>query len=179
MLVTIITPTTIDREHFNERLRSIFLGQDYPHIEHLFDYEPGSIGVKRNRLCELAKGEIILHGDSDDWYASDWVSKSVVALQQSGKQLTGLSTFNFYSPDLNKKYQYIYPPHENMAGATFCYYKSLWQDNPFKDMNVGEDNLFIRKQSFAPHDYVDGFLATIHKGNTSPKNISGERWVEL
>jgi hypothetical protein len=178
-LVSIITPTTISREVFNEKLRDIVDLQDYPNIEHLFDYEDGTVGEKRNRLCEAAKGDIILHMDSDDWYAHDWVSRSVEALMKSGKQLTGLSTFNFHNPTTGGRYQYSYPKKENLAGATLCYYKSLWEQHKFQPLQIGEDITFVRGTNYYPHEYVAGFTATIHEGNTCRKNISGDNWREL
>jgi len=176
MKVTVITPTTHERGVFNERIMQIISEQDYPNIEHIFDYGDGNIGQKRNRLCEAATGDIILHADSDDHYASDWVTRSVMELLLSSKQLTGLSAFKFYEPETGKYYKYTYPNNENLAGATFCYFKSLWQARPFEEIQVGEDSLFLRGIEFHSHNYVDGFCATIHAGNSSPKNISGERW---
>jgi len=178
MLVTVITPTTIDRERFNERIRSIVALQDYPHIEHLFDYDDGNIGTKRNRLCERANGGIIVHLDSDDIYAPDWVSRSVSALMASGKQVVGLSAF--YLSDGSKTWKYTYPHDENIVGGTFCYYKSYWDRRRFLSMQVGEDNEFVRGVDFGVHGYIDGFLATIHAGNTSPKAVEAcERYEEV
>ena len=39
-----------------------------------------SIGAKRNYGCRISHGGIILHMDDDDYYAQDWISKSVEAL---------------------------------------------------------------------------------------------------
>ncbi len=176
-LVSVITPTTTDREQFNERIKQIFESQDYPNKEHLLDYDSGNVGEKRNRLCKCAKGSIILHMDSDDHYAPDWISRSVYALYSTDKDIVGLSTAVFHSPSLNKSWHYVYPPNENLIGATLCYKKSFWEQKKFNNIMEGEDNDFIRGSRFAAHDYINGFIATIHEGNTSPKNISGERWV--
>ncbi len=137
-MVTVITPTTTDRLHFNERIRELFAAQDYPNKEHLFDYDSGNIGAKRNRLCGIANGEIILHFDSDDYYAPDWISKSVKELLSAPCDMVGLSTAYFHSKSLNKTWQYVYPPHENMIGSTLCYYKSYWERNKFRDISAQE-----------------------------------------
>jgi cellulose synthase/poly-beta-1,6-N-acetylglucosamine synthase-like glycosyltransferase len=176
-LVSVITPTTHDRAHFNERISRIFRAQDYQNKEILFDYGKGNVGAKRNKLCSLANGEIILNFDSDDWYAPDWISKSVAALLRFDCDMVGLSTAYFHSPTLNKTWQYVYPENENLHGATLCYRKSFWEKNNYLNMQVGEDSQFVRKAKFMSHGYVDGFISTVHEGNTSPKNISGERWV--
>ena len=36
-----------------------------------------SIGAMRNRACELARGEVIIHWDDDDWYAAQRISAQV------------------------------------------------------------------------------------------------------
>lgn len=178
-LVTVITPTTTDRTLFNRRIGEIFNSQDYPNKQHLFDFSSGTVGDKRNRLCRRAAGDIILHMDSDDIYAADWISKSVEALLSSDCSIVGLSTAKFHIPAKGKTWKYIYPPKENLIGATLCYHKSFWQSNMFRDIQEGEDNYFVRGSDFKAHDYIDGFIATIHEGNTSKKNVSGERWVEV
>lgn len=178
-LVSVITPTTHARLEYNERIRHIFAMQDYPNKEHVFDYGEGNTGEKRNRCCDMAIGSIILHMDSDDLYASDWISKSVDALLKSHKQLTGLSSFNFHNIDTDRYFNYTYQKVENMAGATLCYYKSFWEGNKFMPVGVGEDVHFVRGKDYFAHDYIDGFLATIHKANTCPKNTTGECWQEV
>ncbi len=176
--VTVITPTTHDRAEYNARIAEIFASQDYEYKTHLFDYDAGNIGDKRNRLCLRVNSGVILHMDSDDWYAADWISRSVAELLHSGKQVTGLSTFRFKEPN-GDVWQYCYPKRENLAGATLCYYKTWWEQNKFRSMQVGEDNEFIRASPFFAHNYVDGFLASIHDGNTSPKNIGTDRWERV
>ncbi len=177
-LVTVITPSTIHRDAFNEQIKKMFALQDYPNKEHLFDLSPGNIGEKRNGLCEHAKGEIIIHFDSDDEYSPDWISRSVEALMKSGKDIAGLARALFYDKSANKFWFYTYPPGQGLHGATLCYYKKFWEQNKFMNMQVGEDSQFIRGKDYAAHRYTAGFTATIHEGNTSPRNISGERWEE-
>lgn len=177
-LVSIITPTTENRAGFHDRLISIVAEQDYPRIEHLLDYDGGNIGQKRNRLCEKAKGDIIIHIDDDDIYASDWVTKSVFALLSNPCDITGLAAANFR--DIRGEvWQYTYPTNTGLHGATMCYKRSFWEQHPFLSMQVGEDSQFTRGCNIFAHDYVDGFTATIHANNTSPKNVKGDRWRKV
>lgn len=87
ILVSVICPTTHDRN--NELIKEIFEAQDYPNKELIFDYNEGSIGLKRNRCIDVSSGEIILHFDSDDWYAPDYITKSVNHLIESKAQIMG------------------------------------------------------------------------------------------
>jgi hypothetical protein len=175
--VSIVTPTTQDRQVFNERIFTIAKLQDYPYIvEHLFDYSDSIIGTKRNKLVSKAIGDIIIHMDSDDVYATDWVSKCVQALQDNPTaDIVGLS--QFYATG---GFKYVGSNNSKTVwGATMAYRKTFWESNNFKDIQVGEDYLFCKKANVLINPYTNGFLATIHSGNTSPKNTSNSAWVNL
>ena len=167
MLVSIITPTTLERVEFNERIKSIVGAQDYPEIEHIMCYDLASVGAKRNTLCEKAKGTIIVHMDSDDIYAPDWVSRSVEHLLRTKSHVTGLSSGYFFDPYKGKAWM-CKTSRQYPMGATLAYYKSIWQRNKFPDMRKGEDTDFCRTiKNIKVHDYKEGFVATIHGFNTS------------
>jgi glycosyltransferase involved in cell wall biosynthesis len=181
MLVSIITPTTKAREPFLKKLLGLIAAQDYPHIEHVIIPDEGlTIGAKRNMACERAKGDIIVHMDDDDWYATDWVSKSVRALQESGADVTGLGSAYFIN-EPGQKYQYTSDSSNYVMGATMCYRRIFWKQHPFKDIQIGEDNKFIwdSKCRVYPHGYIDGFLSRLHAGNTSPKRLEDKRWKRI
>ena len=91
-LVSCIMPT-YNRRKFVPRALKYFLRQDYEpreliiiddgtdavqdliprddRIRYIRLAERLTIGAKRNLACDLAKGDIILHWDDDDWMA-DW-----------------------------------------------------------------------------------------------------------
>lgn len=166
-LVSIITPCTHDREHMIVRLTEMVNAQDYHNLEWLRSYSDGTVGAKRNELCNIAKGEIILHMDSDDTYSFDWISKSVGALITSGGNCTGLSKAYFKQGEN----WYLYQAQENaqpyVCGATMCYYRSLWERSPFRDIRCGEDLYFQTNAVVRPHKHIAGFTAIIHGNNTS------------
>lgn len=175
--VSIITPTTDSRSEFNERLSYIVQQQDYPNIvEHLYDYAALPVGMKLNRLCKEAKGEIIIRFDSDDRYSDDWITKSVEYLLSSNSALTGLRE-GYFDAD-GKIYQNLYKKGAQLSllGATMVFYKSTWDMVHFRQVKIGEDVSFCNDVAssgglVAEHDYKEGFLATIHNGNTSPKRL--------
>lgn len=176
-IVTAIIPTTHDRLRYNERILNLFIKQNYEKKNIIFDYNDGAIGEKRNRLCDQAYGEVIIHFDSDDSYKEDWISKSVEALLQSEADIAGLSIVNFYDEQKQEGYQYRW--HHNprspgwVCGATLCYWKKFWKLHPFRDINVSEDTVFVSTPGavICAHDYVEGFLASIHPNNTSPREL--------
>jgi glycosyltransferase involved in cell wall biosynthesis len=177
MTVSIVTPTTHDRLHFNQRIRAIAKAQDYPNIvEHVFHYGKGTIGEKRNRCNEIAIGDIIVHMDSDDYYATDWVSKCVKLLQDNPTvDIIGLS--QFYATG---NFKYVGSNNSKIVwGATMAYRKTFWESNKFKNIQVGEDYFFCKNANVLINPYIDGFLASIHSGNTSPKNTNNPAWISL
>jgi hypothetical protein len=64
-------------------------------------------------------------------------------------------------------------------GATLCYTKAFWRSNPFPDIHVGEDTRFVwsdRVRHLLALENRPFLIATIHAGNTSPKQTHDCRW---
>jgi len=145
---------------------------DHHRIKYFYSDPIGSIGKKRNYACERAKGEIIMHWDDDDYYPYDWMSRQIKALEESQADIVGLNEIFFYSPLVNKFWNYVNkdePPW--LSGATMAYRKSFWEKHPFKDIHIGEDYDYIWNSGakiFA-HNYPSGFIAILHAGNTTLK----------
>lgn len=193
-LVSCIMPTA-NRHEFIPFAIDNFLRQDYPNCELIiiddgiescsrlvpnsskikYNYsEPlGTIGVKRNVACEKSRGEYIVHWDDDDWYAPDWVSKQIDAIESYGADLSGLNKVIFYSYALDKSFLYENIDELNfwLCGATIAFRKSLWEQYHFVNMQIGEDTDFIKNSRgrVLAINYTEGFMAGIHGGNTSIK----------
>lgn len=183
-IVTVICPTTRDRKVFNDRIFDNFLKQDYPSKIFLYDFDEGTIGEKRNRLCEKAVGDIIVHMDSDDMYASNWITQSVVELMKNEADIVGLASMYFYKPDDKSVWLYTYGNATRpwIAGATMCYWRNLWKNNPFQPLDKNEDGMFLLTApatKILAHGYIDGFVATVHEGNTCKKTLENIRYRRL
>ena len=176
MTVSIITPTTDNRDSYNTRIIQIAQAQDYPIHEHLFDFGSGTIGEKRNRLCKAAAGDIIVHFDSDDYYAPDWIARIVQTMQHYPEyDIYGLKDM-YYSTG----YKYTGgKPNSLVWCGTMAYRRKFWERHIFSDIQIGEDVLFCQNARVMSMTYIDGFLAGMHDGNTSKKNISSERWSKV
>ncbi len=142
-------------------------------IRYFYTEPLGSIGNKRNFACEKATGNIIVHWDDDDYYAQDWISRQVQALESSGADICGLDEIIFFSPSRNKYWSYAGTEDGKpwMAGATMAYRRSFWEKRPFKDLQIGEDYDYIWNAgaSLYAHGYRQGFIATLHARNTTLK----------
>ncbi|MET1055810.1 MAG: glycosyltransferase family A protein, partial [Pedobacter sp.] len=116
-----------------------------------------------------AAGNIIVHWDDDDWYASNWISHQVNVLLNTEADICGLNHVQFYSVNDNRYYftKSSSAKKNWLCGATLAYRKSFWKKYPFKDIQIGEGDFFVRNKNakvFA-HDYYKGFIATVHSSN--------------
>ncbi len=156
----------------------------HPLIQYIRLNKHHSIGAKRNMACENAKGDIILHWDDDDWYASDWINLQVNALEVNKADITGLDTINFIDLIRNKAWTYEYPRKNNswVHGATLAYRKDFWRGNPFEDISVGEDVKFlwsIRPKKIYAHEGYQSYIGLVHHKNTSKKQVESACWTEI
>ena len=141
-----------------------------------------SIGAKHNMACELARGDVIVHWDDDDWSAPWRLTYQVEALlREPSATLCGLSRVFFYEPQSRRAWEYIYPLTGPpwLSGATFCYRKPFWESHRFPDMNEGGDTTWVwnlRDANVAPLAQHRFYVATVHPGNTSPKQTNTAGW---
>ena len=140
-----------------------------------------SLGEKRNLACEAARGEILVHWDDDDWQAPDRLARQLAPFARPECQVSGSSLVHFYEPSTARCWEYGYENRDRpwVCGATLAYRRGYWQQNPFADITVGEDNLFVwAAEASEVHDLLDPglTLCTIHEGNTSPKNTADAWW---
>ena len=76
-----------------------------PNIRYIRKDEKIRLGAKRNELNKLAKGDIIVAMDDDDYYPPDRVSSVVTAFKKNPKvELAGSSEMNLYYLDSKKIY---------------------------------------------------------------------------
>ncbi|WP_442587847.1 glycosyltransferase family 2 protein [Pedobacter sp. AW31-3R] len=160
-------------------------------LKYVYTSPLGSIGSKRNIACEKAAGKIIMHWDDDDWYAQDWISKQLHAIEKSPwADICGLNEVLFFSPMVNRYWKYSDKSIDRpwICGATMTYRKTFWKKHPFKDIQVGEDYDYIwnKGAKLCAHDYTEGFYAILHARNTTIKPFeesrhkkNGVQWMEV
>ena len=160
-------------------------------VVHYFDLVGRlTVGEKRNFCAARAKGEFIVHFDSDDWSSPDRIEDQMARLLASGKFVTGYHSMLFTDGSSWWRYEgQVYaglPKGTNgVFGTSLLYRKDWWAGHPFVDgpqnHNNYEDQFFVKEalkggQLFdAPA--MDRMYARVHPGNTSPKGTSNrERW---
>lgn len=134
------------------------------------------IGEKRNFGCSLAEGEVIAHWDDDDFSAPERLADQVQRLCQSGKAVTGYRSMRFVRHPDGKQWRFTYP-FGKVLGTSLCYRRDWWEQNKFPAIHVQEDSEFSvkawnqRQLDEGPHEDVGLMYATIHAGNTSPREL--------
>ena len=228
-LVSIVTPT-YNREAFHERVLRYVKWQTYPSIEWLvlddspapsavlrpltdpaIRYEhsstPLSVGAKRNRLIERARGEVILHFDDDDFYAPGYVEAMVGELLSKDVDLLNLRGwfiydarhrfFGYWDLEVKEGLHYVCnnegvnpiilsgannaPLANNHLGyaAGWVYRKKVWQAAPFSDQDWNEDGLFALKaaESFKLAGTHDTRGLCLHLRH--PHNVTGQCFAQF
>jgi predicted O-methyltransferase YrrM len=201
-LVSCIMPTANRRRFVPHAIRH-FLSQDYADkqlvilddgedsvedlipadasIRYVRDARRRLIGAKRNALCEMARGDVIVHWDDDDWSSPARVSLQVAALSNATADVCGLDRVLFMSDDGQSAWEYFYPNGGArwVYGASLCYTKDFWRRNHFPDIGFGEDTRFVwadRRARIVAMPDNSFLVAFVHPANTSPKCVHDPAW---
>ena len=195
-LVTVCTPT-FNRRPFVPMMLKCFEHQTYPmdsiewiiiddgtdKIEDLVTHIPQvkylkydtklTLGQKRNIGNDMARGEIILYMDDDDYYPPERISHAVEMLRQHPKALcAGSSVMFMYFKHINKMYQTgPYGPNHSTA-ATFAFRKELLNQTRFQELScVAEEKHFLKNYTipFVQLDPNKSILVFSHIHNSFDK----------
>ncbi len=139
-----------------------------------------TIGDKRNLGGSRAGGSVIAHWDDDDHSAPERLTDQIRRLIDSGQSVTGYCSMRF--TDGSRSWLYRGATHYAI-GTSLCYRRDWWQSHPFPGLQVGEDGAFAATAHQAGQlttaEAGELMHATIHPGNTSPRQLTGRQWVAL
>lgn len=133
-----------------------------------------ALGTKRNRLVELARGELLVNFDDDDYHPPDRISRSVAHLRAEDVAVVGRSDLAFWDRDTDLVHvqPVIGPKHATAGSMTFR--RAWWEKTPFQAQSHTEERQFLANFTAplaqlpgAPWDTV---LAIAHGANALPKN---------
>ena len=169
-MISCIMPTR-DRPEYVQQALHYFARQDYPQREMIVLYEKpedlpgqmpdshnirlvktpvnGSIGGKRNRGCELTRGELIAQWDDDDWYAPDRLSRQAAPIIAGKADISGLCNAGFDVVDSGQYWKCLPELFERMfvegvLGGTLVYRKEIWGGAVrYPDTSLREDADFM------------------------------------
>ncbi|NDC75788.1 glycosyltransferase family 2 protein, partial [bacterium] len=139
------------------------------------DGERLKIGAKRNRLNKLAKGDICVCWDDDDYYPPERIRKAVTKLcAVSGRRVpvAGCSKLYLYYADRREIWS-IGPYNPNhCTNGTMAYWRTYTKDHHYDDnAEKAEERQFMDdwKTSVVQMDPDDVMLVICHSRNTFDK----------
>jgi glycosyltransferase involved in cell wall biosynthesis len=154
--------------------------------------ERKTIGAKRNQLIQKSRAPIIAHFDDDDFYAPDYLSRMIGAMEQANADMVKLYGFFLYSK-LHKSLGYWdlttkLGPHwiwsqsrpsvvtlteQNNVnlkdihlgyGFSYVFKKKVWDFSQFPDIDWNEDGKFMADavQRFTLTGLPDSHFTSLH-----------------
>lgn len=153
MRLSILIPTTSDRNFFNKRIQFELtrqIKQSESRVEILLDFGVESTGLKRNRLIHKSRGEYIAFVDSDDMITDCYVQKQL-EVSDSGMDcgsLIGLYFLNgvYHKPFFHSnKYTHWYNTPEayiRTVNHLNCIKREIALRIPYENITVGEDGRY-------------------------------------
>jgi glycosyltransferase involved in cell wall biosynthesis len=108
-----------------------------------------TIGAKRNLLCNLAKGEIIVHWDDDDWYSPFRLSVQLQPILAGEADITAFSDCLYYDTATQQFWRcdaciFRRMFVGNVHSGTLAYRRSLFERGiKYPDMSSAEDARFL------------------------------------
>lgn len=148
--LTIAIPTVVGREDlFNELYTHLKYQAEWNPVEviYLKDNKEISIGAKRQKLLDMAKGEYVVFIDDDDWVVDSYVQDILEAIEQkpdsigfdilcSGTEGTLASASNKWQDWSDNKggYDYVRTPYQKTPIKI-----EIAREIGYKDIRFGED----------------------------------------
>jgi glycosyltransferase involved in cell wall biosynthesis len=107
-----------------------------------------SIGAKRNRGVELARGEIVAQWDDDDWYAPTRLSAQAAPILSGQADVTALRAEVFFDLDRWEFWACTPVLHRRLFvldvhGGTLMYRRSVWGPAVYPAASLAEDAAFL------------------------------------
>jgi glycosyltransferase involved in cell wall biosynthesis len=143
-----------------------------PYVKYFKYEEKMTLGKKRNISNGIAKGDIIVYMDDDDYYPPDRVKHAVETLRDSKALCAGSSAMYIHFKHINKMYQFgPYGPNHSTA-ATFAFKRELLEKTKFdEDSSVAEERKFLKDYTipFVQLDSKKSILVFSHSHNSFDK----------
>jgi len=150
------------------------VGQDLmPQIRYTSLKEIMPLGKKRNYMHSLARGDILVYMDDDDYYPPERIDHAVETLMRSPQALCAGSSIVFlYFKHVQQMVQFgPYGPNHATAG-TFAFRKELLQVTRYDDSAcLAEERAFLKEYTipFVQLDPRKTILVFSHEHNTFDK----------
>jgi len=155
---------------------------EFSNVKYVVADKRFTIPEKRNRLCKLAAGDIIVHFDSDDWSAPNRIERQIEAMESEKKAVCGFRDMYFWQEA--KGQAWLYRGTSNYAlGTSLMFMRSWWVHNQWDvRFKIGSDNVFVSKAEHAKQlanpRILELMVSRNHQGNTNSRNY-GANWKKV
>jgi glycosyltransferase involved in cell wall biosynthesis len=194
--VSVITPT-YNRREFLPMLIHLYQSQTYPKelrelvilddspttnedlipkndksIQYYYQSEKMTLGEKRNKLNELAKGDVIVCFDDDDYHFPERITQSILKLNSTKSLIAGCSTLSIYYTDINETYKYGPFGNNHGTNGTFAYRREYIATNKHDPtLNAQEEPSFTNNftNKMAQLETTRTIICISHTTNTYDK----------
>lgn len=135
------------------------------------------IGAKRNRLNEMAKGDIVVCWDDDDYYPPERIKKAVTKLRSvrgGTVPVVGSSHLHMYFTDRDEIWSVGPYGPRHCTNGTMAYWRTYFQDNRYDDTaEKAEERKFMRDwtTNVLQLKSEETMLVICHAHNTFDKRI--------
>jgi len=197
-LVTVVTPTynrrkfipslisiyesqTYPKEHMEwiilddgtDKVEDMFQNLPFPNVRYVYEPEKKNIGYKRNRLNELAKGDIIVAIDDDDYYPPERVSHCVIKFRTfPDAEMAGAIEMFMYYTDIKTIYA-LGPYNAGAVTNGTMAWRNTYKDNKYDEtVTHAEETSFLagmKDKPMIPLDPAKTILVMSHSKNTYDK----------
>ncbi len=136
-----------------------------------------TIGALRNRGCELARGDVVVLWDDDDWHGPDRLAHQLGPILDGHAEITGLTDLCWLELEPWRCWQLDRPTQERLLlhrtyGGTLAFRRRVWQQlAQFPQRSLGEDAAFLRRARargarFIPMNGREHYVYVRHGGNS-------------
>jgi len=153
-----------------EHLRKCVAAQTYDPIEWIvITGDEATVGEKRNKACEMAKGEYIVNFDDDDHYEPSYIGDALAHLLSNNLDVTGVKDAYFVNHQTLQLFEYNYKGRQPyVLGSGMLYKRKVWERKPYPAKSIGEDTDFVTNAGrIGAFEGKHLFYATLHGNNTA------------
>lgn len=143
-------------------------------VVYVYSSQRIKLGKKRNMLNEMAKGDIIMSLDDDDYYPPDKIKYAVTKMNCNKVEICGSSEMYMYYANTGEIYKCGPFSNTHCTNATVAYKKSYLKTRKYNDEAVSaEEKAFLDnfEKPILQIDTMKNILCICHDKNTVDKNI--------
>ncbi len=160
----------------DDSVEDLFTASGLKNVRYIRLPEKQTIGAKRNRLNQEARGEICVNWDDDDFYVPDRIRKAVIRLRSTPDrkiQMSGSSELLMYYVDLGEFWTIPYKGPTHCMEGTMAFWKTYADTHKYDEtVTHAEGPSFLNQWTEPVHQIPikDIMICICHDKNTYDKH---------